>query len=82
MANMVEEGDTPLLPPARLEQLGYKIVAYPLTLLSCAALAMRDALESLARGEVPDARLDFGELRELVGFPAYDSEQQRYASDD
>jgi len=48
MANMVEDGDTPVLPPERLEAIGYKIAAYPLTLLSAATRAMNDALHALA----------------------------------
>ena len=47
MANLVEGGDTPLLPPARLEALGYRIAAYPLTLLSAADA--RDAARARAR---------------------------------
>ena len=78
MANMVEQGDTPLLPPARLEALGYKIAAYPLTLLSAAARAMQDALVTLRTGQHPDALLDFAELREIVGFPEYDAALGRY----
>src|SRR5690242_6913152 len=34
MANMIEGGKTPLLPPDRLAELGYKIAVYPLTLLN------------------------------------------------
>jgi 2-methylisocitrate lyase-like PEP mutase family enzyme len=78
MANLVEGGDTPILPPARLEALGYRIAAYPLTLLSSAARAMNEALASLARGETPSGLLDFAELREWVGFDRYDTEQGRY----
>jgi len=81
MANMVEGGDTPVLPPARLEALGYRIAAYPLTLLSTAARAMQAALAQLAAGETPDCLLDFASLRELVGFDAYDAEQARYRVD-
>jgi len=80
MANMVEEGDTPILPPARLEELGYKIAAYPLTLLSAATRAMREALQSLGSGRHPERLLDFESLREVVGFPAYDAEAERYRS--
>jgi len=79
MANLVEGGDTPLLAPARLEALGYQIAAYPLTLLSAAARAMQDALAALAAGESPRDRIAFAELRELVGFDAYDAELSRYA---
>jgi 2-methylisocitrate lyase-like PEP mutase family enzyme len=78
MANLVEGGDTPVLPPDQLEELGYKIAAYPLTLLSAASAAMMRALTSLARGEEPDALLEFEELREIVGFPAYDAASGRY----
>jgi 2-methylisocitrate lyase-like PEP mutase family enzyme len=73
MANMVEGGDTPILPPKRLEELGYRIAAYPLTLLNAATRAMNDALAALREGVTPDGLLSFGELREIVGFEAYDA---------
>jgi 2-methylisocitrate lyase-like PEP mutase family enzyme len=82
MANLVEDGDTPLLPPKRLEEIGYKLATYPLTLLSASMRGMLDALEALGNGRTPESRLPFGELREIVGFDAYDAEQQRYATDD
>ena len=78
MANIVEDGDTPELPPARLEQIGFKIAAYPLTLLSSAARAMQEALDALAAGAQAPARLSFGELQDLVGFPAYDDSLRAY----
>ena len=81
LANLVEGGDTPMLPPARLAALGYRIAAYPLTLLSAAARAMQDALAALARGETPARLLEFAELRELVGFDAYDAALERYGKD-
>ena len=81
MANMVEQGDTPLLAPERLEALGYTIAAYPLTLLSVAVRAMNQALADLAQGNSVDGLLDFAELREIVGFPEYDREQERYRPD-
>ena len=40
-------GRTPLLSPAELEGLGYKIVAYPLSLLGVSIRAMQGALASL-----------------------------------
>jgi 2-methylisocitrate lyase-like PEP mutase family enzyme len=78
MANLVEQGDTPLLPPARLEALGYSLAAYPLTLLSSAVRAMNQALADLASGDPAAGVLEFSELREIVGFPEYDQEQARY----
>jgi 2-methylisocitrate lyase-like PEP mutase family enzyme len=73
MVNMLEEGITPVLPPERLEAMGFRLAAYPLTLLACAAAAMQAALADLAAGRTPEARLDFASLRRLVGFEAYDA---------
>ena len=78
MANMVEQGLTPVLPPARLEAIGFKIAAYPLTLLSSAVSAMQQALESLRDGAAPPPRVGFAELQQIVGFPDYDRELERY----
>jgi 2-methylisocitrate lyase-like PEP mutase family enzyme len=78
MANMIEGGKTPLLPPDRLAAIGYKIAVYPLTLLNVSIQAMRVALASLARGERPAAAMEFAELKQAVGFPEYYAEEQRY----
>lgn len=72
MANMLEDGDTPVLPPERLAELGYKIAAYPLTLLNAGVHAMREALTDLAAGRTPARRVSFQAIREIVGFDAYD----------
>jgi len=84
MANLVEGGDTPLLPPQRLQELGFRIAAYPLTLLSVAVKAVADALACMRAGEHPNEseRVSFAALRELVGFPAYDEAAKRYATED
>ena len=80
LANMLEEGVTPILPPERLAAMGYKIAAYPLTLLNCAVFAMREALEELKQGRTPGRRVDFATIREIVGFPEYDRLLERYTS--
>ena len=79
MANMLEQGRTPILPPAELEALGFKISAYPLTLLSAAIRAMQDALATLRSGTHPTNLLEFGELKRVVGFEDYYVEEARYA---
>ena len=81
MANMVEQGDTPILSPARLQEIGYKIVAYPLTLMLSGIQAMEDALSALQRGHRPRALADFVHLREIVGFPEYYHAEQKYAAE-
>ncbi|MBI1879806.1 MAG: carboxyvinyl-carboxyphosphonate phosphorylmutase, partial [Chloroflexi bacterium] len=77
--NMVEQGDTPLLPPAYLAEIGYKIAAYPLTLLSAATYAMQEALVALKKGRQPERLLDFSTLQDIVGFSAYFEAEQKYA---
>lgn len=81
MANMVEQGETPVLPPQRLEELGFRIAAYPLTLMNAALAAMNAALRALAEGRTPDGLLDFAELRNIVGFDDYYEAESRYAGD-
>ena len=78
MANMVEHGKTPVLPPARLSELGYKIAAYPLTLLSASVYAMRNALSALKDGRFFDALVDFKDIQSLLGFPEYDETLRRF----
>jgi 2-methylisocitrate lyase-like PEP mutase family enzyme len=68
---------TPVLPPARLAELGYKIAAYPLTLLSASTCAMKKALHALKAGESFDAIMDFKELQSVIGFPEYDETLKR-----
>ena len=81
MANMVEQGDTPLLSPARLQEIGYKIVAYPLTLMLAGIQAMESAIEALKGGNYPRNLADFAHLREIVGFPEYYETERNYAVD-
>lgn len=81
LANMLEGGATPLLPPAQLRRLGFAMAAYPLLLLSAAVGAMQRALAELATGQMPrDGLPGFADLRGLLGFDAYDAESQRYAA--
>lgn len=81
MVNLVEDGDTPTLPPARLEAMGFRIAAHPLSLLSAGVRAMQDALAALAAGRPVERRVSFLELQTLVGFPEYDAALRRYAED-
>src|SRR5262245_5432343 len=83
MANLVEGGHTPLLAAARLQAPGFRIAAYPLTLLAVAVRAVERALAGMRAGTHPtDAdRIPFAALRELVGFDAYDAAARRYADE-
>jgi 2-methylisocitrate lyase-like PEP mutase family enzyme len=78
MANLIEGGKTPILGLSQLEAIGYKIAVFPLTLLNVSIHAMRDALRSLKAGERPSTVMDFEQLKQAVGFPAYYAEEARY----
>ena len=80
LANMLEGGATPVLPPARLEALGFRIAAYPLTLLAAATTAMERALTDLAAGRTPDGLASFAHLRDLAGFTDYVAAEKAYAA--
>jgi 2-methylisocitrate lyase-like PEP mutase family enzyme len=41
---MVPGGKTPVLPPAELERIGYKLALYPVMLLTAAISAMQTTL--------------------------------------
>lgn len=78
MANLVEHGKTPLLAHQELEQMGYRIAVYPLTLLNVSMVAMQQALAHLKKGESLPDLMDFKVLQKIVGFNAYDEELDGY----
>ncbi|KMZ72362.1 Isocitrate lyase [Zostera marina] len=81
MANMLEGGGkTPILSPNELEELGFKIVAYPLSLIGCSIRAMEDALIAIKGGRIPPpSRLpSFEEVKEIIGFNDYYEEEKCY----
>lgn len=78
MANLIEGGKTPLLSPARLQDIGYTIAVYPLTMLNVSIQAMRTALDQLKSGQHARAAMDFEALKSAVGFPAYYAEEAKY----
>ena len=81
MANMVEEGNTPFLPPQRLEEIGYKIVIYPISLMLAGLQAMEGTLSAMRAGKHPDALAGFEHLRDVVGFPGYYETEKKYTAD-
>jgi len=80
MANLVPGGKTPILPPAQLQDIGYKLALYPVMLMSSAIAAMQATLAAL----VPDATekqppsISFADLQRVVGFPDYWERETQY----
>ncbi|KAG9146195.1 hypothetical protein Leryth_007907 [Lithospermum erythrorhizon] len=82
MASMLEGGGkTPILDPNELENLGYKLVAYPLSLMGVSIRAMQDALQAIRGGRMPSpgSMPSFDELKEILGFNTYYEEEKKYA---
>lgn len=79
MVNIVEGGDTPDLPNEHLQAMGYRIAAYPLSLMASAMQAMVTTLQAMRSDQRP-GRMDFSELRSRIGFDTYYEDSERYAS--
>ncbi|CAI5985131.1 unnamed protein product [Closterium sp. NIES-64] len=81
LINQLEGGGrTPILSPQQLEDMGFAIAVYPLSLVGVCTRAMQDALSALASGRLPRPSLlpPFEELKEAVGFPEYLALEERY----
>ncbi|KAG1327568.1 Carboxyvinyl-carboxyphosphonate phosphorylmutase, chloroplastic [Cocos nucifera] len=81
-ANMLEGGGkTPILNPIELEELGFKIVSYPLSLIGVSIRAMEDALVAIKGGRVPSpgSLPSFEEIKDVLGFNEYYEEEKRYS---
>jgi len=81
MANMLEGGRTPILRPAELEQLGFRIVIYGINLLMHATRTMRECLEDIRSGELrlTGRGVSFEEYKRIVGFYDWAALEDRYA---
>ena len=83
LANMVEGGRTPILPRARLAELGFQVAIYP----AAGFLATAATLDAMYRHltasgsslDAPVALYDFKKLTEILGFPDVHAFERRWA---
>jgi 2,3-dimethylmalate lyase len=84
--NWAEGGKTPPVSLARLGELGYRIVIFPISTLLAATAAMRRILQEIAQAGTPAAALgdlpSFGEFVDFIGLPEIRVAEQRYATTD
>jgi len=82
LANMLEGGRTPVLTPAELERLGFRIVIYGISLLVHAVQAMENVLTCLARGNVDftGKGVGFEDYKSIVGFEHWAAIEAKYES--
>ena len=82
--NWAEGGKTPPVSLARLTDLGYRIVIFPISTLLAATAAMRAVLREIAQAGTPAAAMagmpTFGEFVDFIGLPDVRAAEQRYAT--
>jgi 2,3-dimethylmalate lyase len=82
--NWAEGGKTPPVSLARLTELGYRIVIFPISTLLAATAGMRAVLREIAAAGTPAAALAelpaFGEFVDFIGLPQVREAEQRYAT--
>jgi methylisocitrate lyase len=82
VANMTEFGKSPLLSFADLDELGYSVVLYPVTLLRVAMKAAETALTILAADGTQCELLDLmqtrQELYDLLDYNSYEERDREY----
>lgn len=72
LANMVEDGKTPMLDAKELEEIGFKIAIYPVSALLAVTKRLQEVYATLLRGEglaANEPRVTFQQYNELVGLP-------------
>jgi methylisocitrate lyase len=84
VANMTEFGKSPLLEFSELEEMGYRAVLYPVTLLRVAMKAVESTLALLASDGTQRELLDLmqtrQELYDLLDYESYESRDREYFS--
>ncbi|MBL8377924.1 MAG: isocitrate lyase/PEP mutase family protein [Burkholderiales bacterium] len=83
LANMLEGGRTPILKPAELEALGFRIVIYGISLLMRITRVMQEALADIASGELRQvgAGVSFEEYKRVVGLTDWARIEDRYRAE-
>ena len=82
LSNMIEGGKTPIMTPAQLQSLGYKIAFWPLTALLAVYKTLEEVLGELQRNGTTNAVADhlhsFQDFNQLVGLPEYSALEKKY----
>lgn len=82
MANMIEKGKTPYLTVKELEEMGYKVVTYPLTALYASTKAIFEVMKELKEKGSATGKLEqlitFNQFNELIGLKEMQELQDKY----
>jgi 2-methylisocitrate lyase-like PEP mutase family enzyme len=80
LANMVEDGNTPILPAGELHGMGFAMVVYPCSLIFRVARTIERALADIKAGtlDLRDEGLGFDGFKERVGFGDWGGLEDRF----
>ncbi len=80
LANMLEGGRTPILKPAELEELGFRIVIYGTSLMMRATRNMQETLRDIASGQMAltGTGVSFEEYKTIVGMDEWSRIEDQY----
>ena len=78
MINLIEDGKTPLLEMNELEEIGFKIAVFPLTLISASVKTMQESLKNMKNKTYNTNVSKFSDLRDIVGFNEYYEIEDKY----
>jgi len=82
LINMFQGGKTPLVPPIRLAELGYRIMIVPSDLQRAAIHAMQRVAQVLRRhghtASIADEMVSFAEREQVIGLAEVEELQQRF----
>lgn len=80
LANMMEDGRTPLLSPSDLHEMGFAMVAYPTTLIFRIVRTMQKALEDLKaeRLQLEGEGVGLEDFKDVVGFARWGDIEEKF----
>ena len=78
MINLIEDGETPLLEMNELEDMGFKIAVFPLTLMSASVKIIQESLKNMKNKTYNTNVSKFSDLRDIVGFNEYYEIEDKY----
>lgn len=71
VANMVEDGKTPMLSNGELEKMGFKILLHPVSALLAVTHTLESTFAKILSGESVSARATFQHYNDVVGLPEW-----------
>ena len=78
MINLIEDGETPLLEINELEDIGFKIAVFPLTLMSASVKTIQESLKNMKNKIYNTNVSKFSDLQDIVGFNEYYDIEDKY----